>query len=285
MNPKLRFWPQILREGESLFNRDAGKRARRRKQAKAQLARLFEHPENVLAIHYSCESFYDRPDGSSPRITSIAVRNLASGQTVSFSIHQLAERDKKLNPLDIEDNYNDLEKKMLKEFYEFVDRHMQCIWLHWNMRDINFGFAALAHRFKCLGGKPVEIPENQLVDLSRLLVALYGVGYIGHPRLTKLVERNKITNNDFLTGPEEAEAFVRKEYFKLHQSTLRKVDIFANIAERVLDGTLQTDATRSEIYGSEWVYWLDICKDHWIIVLLAIASSITGIIGFIVSSF
>jgi len=37
-------------------------------------------------IHYSCESFYDRPNGASPRITSIAVRKLDSGQTLSFSI-------------------------------------------------------------------------------------------------------------------------------------------------------------------------------------------------------
>jgi hypothetical protein len=91
-----------------VFGRDASKRARRRRAAKKELDRLFEAPHSVLAIHYSCESFYDRPDGSSPRITSIAVRNLASGQTVSFSIHQLAERDKKVRVEDIEASYDEL---------------------------------------------------------------------------------------------------------------------------------------------------------------------------------
>lgn len=263
-----------------MLGRDASKRARRRKQAKAELHRLFEHPDNVLAIHYSCESFYDRPDGSSPRITSIAVRNLASGQTHSFSIHQLAERDKKLNPTDIEDNYNVLEKKMLKEFYDFVERHPKFIWLHWNMRDINYGFNALAHRYKVVGGtKPIDIPESQLVDLARLLAAFYGIGYIDHPRLAKLTEKNNITDMGFLTGKEEADAFDAKEYVKLHQSTLRKVDIFAKIAQRTLDGTLKTNASRKQIYGSECAYWIDFCHEHWAFTLLAIIGSIASIFG------
>ena len=49
----------------------------RRRQARKDLSKLFADPKNVVVIHYSCESFYDRQDGSSPRVTSIAVRNLA----------------------------------------------------------------------------------------------------------------------------------------------------------------------------------------------------------------
>lgn len=236
----------------------------------------------MLLIHYSCESFYDRPDGSSPRITSIAVRNLATGQTNSFSIHQVAERDKRLEPQFIEDNYGDLEKKMLKEFYDFAERNIGCTWLHWNMRDINYGFGALAHRYKVVGGKgAVDIPERQLVDLARMLAALYGVGYIGHPRLAKLIERNKITAVGFLTGADEAAAFEAKQYVRLHQSTLRKVDIIANIAERALHGTLRTNATRKEIYGSELAYLLDTCREHWLFVAVAGIGSIASIVGLV----
>jgi len=265
-----------------MFGRDAGNRARRRHAAKSDLSRLFQSPNSVLAIHYSCESFYERPDGSSPRITSIAVRNLGSGQTVSFSIHQLAERDKKIKPDEIESSYDDLERKMLKEFYEFVDRNRTCTWLHWNMRDVNYGFAAIAHRYKVLGGKDVfEVPDHQLSDLARLLVGLFGVGYIGHPRLARIVEKNNITNKDFLTGEEEAKAFVDKQYVKLHQSTLRKVDILTNLAERAHDGTLKTNATRSEIYGSEVAYLTSILQEHWGFALIALIGSIASIIGLI----
>lgn len=41
--------------------------------------RLFADAANVWVIHYSCESFYDRTDGRSPGITSIAVRKLDAG--------------------------------------------------------------------------------------------------------------------------------------------------------------------------------------------------------------
>ena len=62
------------------------------KEARQRLDSLFSDRSKVWVIHYSCESFYDRPNGASPRITSPAVRSLDSAQTHSFSIHQVAER-------------------------------------------------------------------------------------------------------------------------------------------------------------------------------------------------
>lgn len=239
-------------------------------------------PEHVVVIHYSCESFYDRPDGSSPRITSIAVRNLYSAQTRSFSIHQIAE----INgyPLDdVEEHYDELERQMLDAFYEYVSRHQDHMWLHWNMRDINYGFQAIAHRYRVLGGNPTEIHESRLVDLSRLLVALYGRDYVAHPRMQKLIEKNGITKRDFLAGAEEAVAFENQEYVKLHFSTLRKVDILAGIVERVDEESLVTNSTWKDIYGlypaaaGEWL------QSHWlptiIITLLTVAGFIISILN------
>jgi hypothetical protein len=191
----------------------------------------------------------------------------------------VAERDKKLNPEEIYTNYDVYERQMLDEFYDFVDRHKHCSWLHWNMRDINYGFAALAHRSQVLGGKSVDIPDTNLVDLARLLVGIYGVGYIGHPRLERLVEKNKITSLNFLSGKDEAQAFDQKAYVKLHQSTLRKVDILANIAERTVDGTLKTNARRKDIYGSNIAYAMELIKEHWIFVLIAFIGSVASIVG------
>jgi hypothetical protein len=70
------------------------KAIQRKRRAQTKLASLLENPEHCILIHYSCESFYDRTDGSSPHITSLAVRNLGSAQTTAFSIHQIAERSK-----------------------------------------------------------------------------------------------------------------------------------------------------------------------------------------------
>jgi hypothetical protein len=151
----------------------------------ATLDKLFAEAANVWVIHYSCESFYDRPNGQSPRITSIAVRKLDSAQTRSFSIHQIAER-RKVPSGEIEAHYDTLEREMLDAFYDHVRSFQGTKYLHWNMRDINFGFAAIEHRYRVLGGDPVVIEDERKIDLSRLLIDIFGVGYIGHPRLESL---------------------------------------------------------------------------------------------------
>ena len=95
------------------------KKLERRNKARKKLNELTKDEEHALVIHYSCESFYDRPEGQTPRVTSIAVRNYASGQTASFSIHKVAEL-KHVEFAEIDNNYDTLEKEMLHEFYEFM---------------------------------------------------------------------------------------------------------------------------------------------------------------------
>jgi len=256
----------------------ATRRIQKRKKAMNILSELMSHAENVVVIHYSCESFYDRPDGSSPRVTSIAVRNLESALTTSFSIHQMAERQR-VAQQELEREYDRLEKMMLSEFYEYVRGHLTHMWLHWNMRDINYGFQAIAHRYKVLGGEPVEIHESYLVDLARTISAIYGVGYIGHPRLQKLVKKNRISDMDFLPGADEAVAFTNQEYVKLHQSTLRKVGILGNIVERADNGSLKTDSTWKDLYGSYPVAIGEFLKENWLISIVAFVSAVAGIIA------
>lgn len=243
----------------------------RRKRTLEVIDRIMEHPEDALVVHYSCESFYDRADGKTPRVTSIAVRNLDSGQTESFSIHKIAEQ-KGIDFGEIHNHYDDLEKDMLEEYFQYATENQGKMWIHWNMRDINYGFIALEHRLKALGGTPFVLTEGKKFDFARAMVSLYGVGYIGHPRLVKLIEKNKITDRDMLTGAEEAEAFENKEYVKLHQSTLRKVDILANIFGRTTDGTIKTKSKWYEIYGIHPKVLVELVREHWV----------CGILGFVV---
>ena len=254
------------------------KRLKRRRKTVKYMEELSEREDHVLLVHYSCESFYDRPEGQTPRVTSIAVRNYSSGQTSSFSIHKIAElKGVKFN--DIQNNYDDLEKEMLSELYEFMKAHKTHDWVHWNMRDINYGFSAIEHRFRVLGGKPEELEESKKFDLARALVALYGTGYIGHPRLENIIKKNKITDMNFLSGKEESVAFDNKEYVKLHQSTLRKVDILANILGRTLDGSLKTNARWSEIYGFQPKVLGELIKEHWFFSLMGFIGLIIGIVA------
>ena len=134
----------------------------------------------------------------------------------------------------------------------------QIQYVHWNMRDSNYGFQAIEHRFLVLGGNRDElhiVDDKSKTDLARLLIDIYGLRYIGHPRLEKLLERNFITRLDFLTGAEEAEAFEKKEFVALHRSTLRKVDVMANIATRAQDRSLKTNTSWWDMHGGR-VTWV-----------------------------
>lgn len=250
---------------------------KRQKEARAVLGRLFADAANVWVIHYSCEGFYERTDGRSPRITSIAVRKLDSGQTISFSIHQVAElRGIALEAITA--HYDALEREMLDAYSRHIGGHRGMKYLHWNMRDINYGFAAIEHRHRVLGGEPYIIQDENKFDLSRLLIDIYGVAYTSHPRLATILERNHIQPRDFLNGASEAEAFVQKNYVGLHQSTLRKVDMLANIAGRAFDRSLKTNTTWWEMHGGRFRTFVNWAAESRTFQLVAGLASIVGLV-------
>ena len=250
----------------------------RHKKAKQIFCEIDKNPQNYLVIHYSCESFYDIKDGHTPRITSIAVYDYNTAQTDSFSIHKMAEKSH-IDLSKIESHFDDLEKSMLDEFFDYAKEHQNFFWIHWNMRDMNYGFKAIEHRYSVLGGKPYKIPDSKKIDLARQLISYYGVGYIGHPRMERLLEKNGIKAKDYLTGQQEADAFENQEYIKLHMSTLRKVDVFANILNRVINNKLKVNSKWTEIYGISVQGIFNFCKDTWWIqIIWTILSMILGAI-------
>lgn len=244
------------------------------KEARKELDDLFKNSKHIFIIHYSCETFYDRKEIASPRITSIAIRNLHTGQTTSFSIHLIAEEHDCLS--NIETDVDQFEKEMLEKYFDFVRTHLSHVWVHWNMRDSNYGFQAIEHRFKVLGGIPFLIGEEEKCDLSRLLIQIYGKKYIGHPRLESLINKNKISKKSFLAGSDEAASFENREYYKLHQSTLRKTDIFANIMQLARDNNLKTNLSWLQKNCSSVVVFTDWLKNYPLIILIGAFASIYG---------
>ena len=259
---------------------------KRQKEARKRLDSLFERSDKVCVVHYSCESFYDREDGRSPRVTSIALRRLDSGQTTSFSIHQAAEVSGV--PLDaIDEQYDDLEREMLSNFFDYISGFQRMTFLHWNMRDANYGFQAIEHRYRVLHRCDPQhiVDDRDKSDLSRLLVDIYGVQYIGHPRLSKLLSKNRMTPHDFLSGADEARAFEEHNFVALHQSTLRKVDVIANIAARAHDRQLKTNTSWWRMRGGRLRMVLTWLGDHPYTALASVVASVgIPVIGFLVSS-
>lgn len=184
---------------------------------------------------------------------------------------------KKIEFNKITEIYDELEKGMLKEFFEYLTDHRGNNYIHWNMRNINFGFQAIEHRYKVLGGRPYQIEDDRKIDLAKLLINIYSVRYASHGehgRLHTVCKINSIKAKDMLTGKEEALAFQKKEYIKLHQSTLRKVDVMSNLLERVLDGSLKTQSSWLDKNGIHPIIFLQLAKEHWMI------ASILGCITF-----
>jgi hypothetical protein len=271
-------------------------RVKERSKSRKKLNEIYDDSINAYLIHYSCESFY-APSGqpglaTSTRVTSIAVRNLKSGQTKSWSIHKSAELRGQLPALTLllqtnapltgqaiqgqQNNVHQvsqfldpLEKDMLDGYFAFMQNHSDSMFIHWNMRDDNYGFSALEHRYRVLSGNPIALHDNKKFDLARELITLYGVKYAPHTsqsgrkgRLMSLIELNRMSDVGALQGAEEADAFVKGEFIKLHQSTLRKVDVMANIFDRVHDKSIVTKASFIDKYGIHPVALVEIAKNH-----------------------
>ena len=216
----------------------------RQSRARKDLETVWKNPKQVNIIHYSCESFLNRPnDRSSPRVSSIAVRNLKKGQTELFSIYKIGML-KKLAPSQLQSHHDELEKEMLASFFEFAEKHKRYKWLHWNMRDENYGFHALEMRYKILNKKscPYIINDDKKFDLAKILIEIYDHDYIAHPRLKNLMEKNKISNLGFKSGEEEASLFDEGKYVELDQSTQKKVSILSCICRLAYTGTLETES-------------------------------------------
>lgn len=211
------------------------------------LKTIDETQSKYLIIHYSCESFIDKTDGTSPRITSIAIRKFDDGQTEQFSIHKISEI-KHIPFNEIDNNYDTFEKLMLDNFFNFVKNNLDKKWIHWNMRDSNYGFKAIEHRYEVLGGSPIIIPDHNKIDLASIMCKKYTKSYASHPRIINLMKLNNISTPYFLNGKEEAEAFNNKNYVKLSMSTVKKVDIFSNFLNLSIDNKLKVQTSHKEMF-------------------------------------
>lgn len=253
-----------------------------RQESWRALNKLAKSKKDVLLIHYSCEMFVSDDRKSSPRVTAIMVRSFVSAQTKCFSISQNAELQKIASD-DIKNNCDTLEKQLLTDFYQFVQSNPDSLWVHWNMRDINYGFPALAHRAKVLGVTSIDIHDHHLFDLSRILIGMYGVGYIGHPRLLTLMKRNSISDKDFLTGEEEAKAFDNGEYQKLQMSTSRKVDTLENILSRTMHRRLENNSRWKERHGNVWSLIANFLFEHKLKSVFGLLGTLASIIALVLA--
>jgi hypothetical protein len=232
---------------------------------------LKEQKDKTLVIHYSCESFFNLK-GRTPRVTSIGIKNRGNNTTKAFSIHLQAQiQNKPLDSLSDQD-YDILEKSMLEDFYKYVRKHNTHNWVHWNMRNANFGFEAISNRALILKLKPAEIEDQFKFDMPDILGEIYTYGFeIDKPlgKMLNLANRNKISCRDALSGKEEADAFEKhKDYLKLHMSTQRKVEVIDRILSFEETGKLKTNVSIITKYGLSFSGIGQIIANNWLLLLL-----------------
>lgn len=201
---------------------------------------ITRHPERFYLVHYSSQSLYDEGvDGLSPRITSIVIMHYSTEQTISFATHAVAE-SLHIAKDDVLENYDKIEKALLSRFYEFVRDRREKYWVHWNMRNLTYGFEHLEHRYRTLcGSEPPHIPIEVRLNLSDILKGRYGPDYAEHPRLKNLMLLNGPLDNRFLDGADEANSFKLKEYIRMNSSTISKVEFFRSVIDRAKRGKLR----------------------------------------------
>jgi hypothetical protein len=231
-----------------------------------------EHPERFYIIHYSSQSLYDEgTEGLSPRITSIVVMHYATRQTVSFAIHTVAELLGILKD-DVESRYNEIEKEMLARFFDFLRDGLDRYWVHWNMRNITFGFEHLEHRSRYLGNPPPPIlhMEHRL-NLNDILRERYGSDYARDPKMKNLLLLNGPLPPRFLDGAQEAAAFKAKEFIRMHSSTICKVEFFRHVIKASIKGKLRTAS-------KGWGVRLDRLLESRTAKIAALAAAVIGVL-------
>jgi hypothetical protein len=202
------------------------------------------HPDRFYIIHYSSQSLFDGDAGTlSPRITSIVVMHISTRQTVSFALHAIAE-SLSVPREEVEHRYDEIERELLKRFYDFVRDRREKYWIHWNMRNLTYGFEHLEHRYRVLNqSEPPHIPIEVRLNLNDILKERYGSDYAPHPRMLNLMQLNGERAPTFLSGAEESEAFKQKEFIRMNTSTITKVEFFRHVIVKAQQGKLKTSGS------------------------------------------
>jgi hypothetical protein len=246
----------------------------RRQAARDEIGRAMASRHHAFVIHYVGATFAS----SERRVTAIAARNLGTGITESFELESELRR-LALEPLTASiEQLDHAERKMFDRFYAFVRAHQNHYWLHWNMRNSVFGFAALAGRQKALGGRVATIPDQYRVDLADRMIDLHGDSYADPTnRLRSLAVTNGIALPHLIDGPEQGAALERRDFGAGTRSLANRVDVMYVVAIRANEGTLKTKAKfRDRVAAAGGlVKW---AKEHPVAIAFAIAAPVISVV-------
>lgn len=208
--------------------------------------------------------------------------NAENEQTMAFSLKKSAEKYNTDFFEASDDDKDVIEADMLQSFFEYVKDNQEKKWLHWNMKNNNFGFSALEERFETLGGKPFHFEEGKLINISVLLKKKYGRNFAKDStwngkmmgKMYDIFTLNGITDDSILNGEQEIKEYILKNIMSIEQSVLGKLKAFQTIVEKTSDNELTTRGkVLRDVYGLSIGGVFQYIQDN---AILAFLSSILG---------
>lgn len=228
------------------------------KEAKNVLCDYSKKKSDYVFIHYARQNCFEDAYEKGPRVIAIVVMNAESGQTIVFSLKKIAERKGKNFFESTEAERDKMEKDMLQNFFDYTKNNSTKKWLHWNMKNNNFGFSAIEERFRNLGGNPEQLDEDRLINISVLLKKKYGTNYAKDNRWNgKMMGKmydvfvlNNIIDSNILNGEQEIKEYILENISSIEQSILGKIKAFQIILEKAADNDLKTRGNIiKDVYG------------------------------------
>lgn len=253
-----------------------------RKIAVKNLKNITKNSSKVLFIHYSASNTFDDDDygNISPIITSIVIKSLDGRIDKQFAIH--LEADKADIPIDqIQDSYRELELRILKLYNNFVKRHLDCFWIHWDMKNIHFGFEAIKHRYEKIFenlNEYCEIPNNKKRNLRDILEGMYGENFVKTTDTFKglmLCNSKNIEDPNYLSSVDESQQFENKNFISVIKSVDLKVDFIKKSTKKLVNKKLIVSSKNN------YAIFVDMV-DHPIFTFIG---WIVGLIGLLIAIF
>ena len=135
------------------------------------------------------------------------------------------------------------EKAVLTAFYQYLGAHQDARIIHWNMNNADYGFQAIASRYRWLFGQrpPAVFPQARMLDLDSVVEELHGEAYAPHPKLFNLAALNKLSQRYWLTGAEDPERAASGDYAAVQRSTSEKAQTSSSRDEFTVE--IQASAT------------------------------------------
>src|SRR5690606_37991970 len=198
-----------------------------------------------LFFHYSERSTaeHDGYGNISPIITSVVIKSLEGQIDNQSAFHLEAEKPAVTND-HIHDSYREIALRILNLYIDFVKRNIDSFWIHWDMKNIHFGFEAIKHRYEKIFetlDDYCEIPNNKKKNLRTIIEGMYGDNFVsGADRLKALMVCNSDNVEDptYLSKDNESSQFENKNFIAVIRSVDLKVEFIKKATKKLSSKTL-----------------------------------------------